>query len=139
MKKPETTEPLDTIFEALANKHRREIVYALSLQPHSISQLALMRELSLPAMYKHIKILEHAGLITEKKVGRRHFLALQRQSLIALQEWLTQYQVYWGSDDETLINYAEYIKKGNPPSLKLPPSQMLRWTRRRDEEGGENK
>lgn len=130
---------LDNIFEALVNKHRREILHTLSLQPHSISQLAAMRNLSLPAIHKHIKILERAGLIKEKKIGRIHFLALQRQSLLALQEWLTQYQAYWGHDGESLENYTEYVKKGNPPSLKLPPSQMLQWTRRRGEEGGEMK
>ena len=49
---------LDTIFEALANKHRREILYVLSLQPCSITQLATMRGLSLPAIHKHIEVLE---------------------------------------------------------------------------------
>ena len=111
MKKPSTPANLDSIFEALANKHRREIVYALSLQPHSISQLAAMRELSLPAIHKHIKILISSDLIKEKKIGRTHFLALNRQSLLSLQNWLMQYQAYWGHDEETLENYAEYITK----------------------------
>lgn len=128
MKKANTTENLDSIFEALVNKHRREIVYALSLQPHSISQLATMRKLSLPAIHKHIKILETSELIDEKKIGRTHFLSLKRQSLLSLQKWLMQYQAYWGSDDETLENYTEYIQRKNPPRLKL----------RRDQEGGEN-
>ena len=46
---------LDNIFEALAHKHRREIIYTLSLQPYSINQLAAMQGLSLPAIHKHIK------------------------------------------------------------------------------------
>src|SRR6185503_15740981 len=102
---------LDNIFEALGNQHRREIIYALSLQPHSITQLAVMRELSLPAIHKHIKILEHAGLISNKKHGRTHFLAINRQALLALQEWLMQYHAYWGNDKETLVNYEHYLKK----------------------------
>jgi DNA-binding transcriptional ArsR family regulator len=102
---------LDNIFEALGNQHRREIVYALGLQPHSISQLAHMRDLSLPAIHKHIKILENAGLIINKKSGRTHFLTLNRQALQGIQEWLMQYQAYWGNDKETLENYEQYLKK----------------------------
>ena len=102
---------LDRVFEALANKHRREMIYALGLQPHSISQLASMRELSLPAIHKHIKILEDSGLIKTKKIGRTHFLALNRQSLLSLQDWLSQYHAYWGNDEETLENYSQYLSK----------------------------
>lgn len=102
---------LDTIFEALGNRHRREIIHALSLQPHSINQLASMRDLSLPAIHKHIKILEESGLIRIKKLGRVHFLTLNRQSLRTLQDWLMQYHAYWGNDEEAVENYTQYLNK----------------------------
>lgn len=102
---------LDAIFEALANKHRREMIYALGLQPQSISQLASMRDLSLPAIHKHIKILEDSGLIKTKKIGRTHFLGLNRHTLLSLQDWLMQYQAYWGNNEESLENYAQYLSK----------------------------
>lgn len=102
---------LDLVFEALANKHRRAIIYSLGLQPHSISQLASMRDLSLPAIHKHIKILNDAGLIKNKKIGRTHFLALNRRTLLSLQDWLMQYQAYWGNNEETLENYSQYLSK----------------------------
>jgi DNA-binding transcriptional ArsR family regulator len=107
-----TTPNLDTIFEALGNQHRREIIYALSLQPHSITHLARLRGLSLPAIHKHIKILKNAGLVLDKKSGRTHFLTINRLALISLQEWLIQYQPYWGNDKETLENYEQYLKGG---------------------------
>jgi DNA-binding transcriptional ArsR family regulator len=97
---------LDLIFEALGNEHRRAIIFALSLQPYPIHKLAQMRELSLPAIHKHIKILESAGLVTRKKVGRMHVLTLNRLALRGLQEWLTQFHTYWGTDLETLENYV---------------------------------
>ncbi len=103
---------LDKIFEALASKHRREIIYALSLQPYSISQLASMRNLTLPAIHKHIKLLENAGLIIRKKTGQTNFLTLNRQSLRGLQDWLMQYNPYWGNDKETLVNYHKFLKGG---------------------------
>jgi len=102
---------LDAIFEALASKHRREMVYALGLQSHSVSQLASMRDLSLPAIHKHIKILQDSGLIKAKKIGGVHFLALNRRTLLCLQDWLMQYQAYWGNNEETLENYAQYLSK----------------------------
>jgi DNA-binding transcriptional ArsR family regulator len=109
MKKVNTLPDLDNVFTALAHKHRREIIYALSLQPYAISQLAEMRGLSLPAIHKHIKVLENADLIIRKKIGRTNFLALKRESLRGLQDWLSQYHAYWGSDEETLENYAQYL------------------------------
>jgi len=106
-------EDLDRIFEALANRHRREIIRILGLQPCSISQLAEMRGLSLPAIHKHIKLLETAHMITRKKMGRTNFLTLDRQSLRGLQDWLMQFHTYWGSEDETLENYARYLGTDN--------------------------
>ena len=111
MTKIHNPQDLDNVFEALANKHRREIIYVLSLQPCSIHQLASMRGLSLPAIHKHIKVLEKGGMIIRKKIGRTNFLALNRESLRGLQDWLMQYHAYWGSSEETLENYAQYLDR----------------------------
>jgi DNA-binding transcriptional ArsR family regulator len=110
MNKTITPENLDTIFEALGHQHRRDIIYSLGLLPHSISQLAAQQNLSLPAIHKHIKVLKDSGLIKEKKIGRTHVLTLNRASLRSMQEWLMQFQTHWGSDEETLENYADYVK-----------------------------
>lgn len=107
---PESND-LDSIFEALANKHRRAIVYAVGLQPHTITQLADMRDLSLPAIHKHIKILENAGLVVRRKMGRTNFLTLDPRSVQVLQDWLQQYHTYWGSDKASLQNYANYLEE----------------------------
>jgi DNA-binding transcriptional ArsR family regulator len=109
MTKIQELQDLDNVFEALANKHRREIIYVLSLQPCSISQLASMRGLSLPAIHKHIEILEKGGMIIRKKIGHTNFLALNRKSLRGLQDWVMQYHTYWGNDEATLENYAHYL------------------------------
>lgn len=109
MTKTQHLQDLDHIFEALANKHRREIIYALSLQPCSISKLASMRSLSLPAIHKHIDILEKGGLILRKKIGQTNFLTLNRAALRGLQDWVMQYHTYWGNDQATLENYAQYL------------------------------
>ena len=111
MTSTQNLQDLDTVFEALANKHRREIIYVLSLQPCSISQLAAMRSLSLPAIHKHIDILEKGGLVIRKKIGQTNFLTLNRAGLRVLQDWVMQYQTHWGNDEATLENYAQYLSR----------------------------
>ncbi len=96
---------LDSVLEALANPHRREIVYVLGLQPCAISQLARMRGLSLPAIHKHIKILENAGLVSRRKTGRTTYLILSPRRLRLLQDWAAQFRTYWGSDQASFENY----------------------------------
>jgi len=91
---------LDEVFAALSHKHRREIIYLLGLQPCSIAKLAAKRELSLPAIHKHIKILEGAGIVIRRKVGRTNFLTLNPDSLRALQDWTMQFHAHWGSDGD---------------------------------------
>ena len=88
MAKSNKAQDLDNVFEALANKHRREIIYVLSLEPCSISKLAFLRNLSLPAIHKHIEILEKGGMVTRRKLGQTNFLTLNRASLSGLQDWL---------------------------------------------------
>ena len=99
----------DRVFEALANEHRRAIVLALGLQPYSISQLASMRGLSLPAIHKHIRVLEDAELVIRRKSGRTNYLALNREPLLGVQEWVGQFHPYWGSEMETLENYVQHL------------------------------
>ena len=104
------TERLDVLFEALANRHRREIVYLLALQPESISRLAHYRDLSLPAIHKHIAVLEEAGLISRRKTGRTTYLSLRRDPMRAVHTWLNQFNPFWGSDAESLANYEAYLQ-----------------------------
>lgn len=105
---------LDTIFEAFGHQHRRDIIYALGLQPHSISQLAKRQNLSLPAIHKHIKLLKNSALVTSKKIGRTSVLTLNRAALRSMQDWLMQFQTHWGNDNETLENYLEYVNDTLP-------------------------
>ena len=105
----DTAAVLDSVLEALANPHRREIIHVLGLQPCAVSQLARMRGLSLPAIHKHIKILENAGLVRRRKTGRTTYLILNPQRLRILQDWVGQFHTYWGSDQASFENYQGYL------------------------------
>jgi len=99
MIKIQNPQDLDNVIEALANRHRREIIHVLSLGPCSISKLAFLRNLSLPAIHKHIEVLEKGGLVTRRKIGQTNFLAFNRESFRGLQDWLMRYNPYQGSNE----------------------------------------
>jgi DNA-binding transcriptional ArsR family regulator len=116
----DVVDDLSPVFDALANEHRREMIRLLALQPRSISQLAQLRQLSLPAIHKHVRVLEDAALVRRRKLGRTNFLALERGPLRGLQTWMEQFHPWWGTDAETLENYAGYL--GNEPTSKKETS-----------------
>ena len=96
---------LNTVFDALANETRRDIIHRLSHQPFTISKLAEPYGITLPSMNKHLAVLEKADLIQRKKVGRSNIIALKREALGFAQQWIRKYHTYWGNDRETLENY----------------------------------
>jgi DNA-binding transcriptional ArsR family regulator len=101
---------LDAVLAALANHHRRDLVRSLGLQPHSISQLAKQQGLSLPAIHKHIVVLEDAGLVVRRKQGRTNYLVLDPRSLGEVQEWLFGFHTYWGSASASFENYTRFLE-----------------------------
>ena len=103
------SDELSPVFNALANEHRREIIYALALHPRSISQLASLRGLSLPAIHKHVSVLEEAAMVRRRKIGRTNFLALERTPLQKLTSWVEQFHPWWGTEEESLETYAAFL------------------------------
>jgi DNA-binding transcriptional ArsR family regulator len=109
---------LDTAFTALGHPKRRGMLHTLSFRPATVSQLAEEYDLSLPAIHRHIRVLEEARLIQRKKVGRVNFIALNRAGLRDAQEWMSQFRTEWGTDVETLENYAAYLTDNNKRSKR---------------------
>ena len=105
------SDQLDIILEALANSKRRGIIHDLSLSPSTVKQLAQKHSLSLPAIHKHINILESAELIVRKKSGRTNFIALNPKTLRLAQAWINQYKAGWGSPAATLENYISRMRE----------------------------
>ncbi|HTE57819.1 MAG TPA: metalloregulator ArsR/SmtB family transcription factor [Verrucomicrobiae bacterium] len=102
---------LDAVLEALANPKRRGIVHDLSLQPATVSQLAQRRDLSLPAIHKHIRTLERAELIIRRKAGRTNFVALNPTTLGLLKNWIMHYQTEWGNTQASFENYVSRMQE----------------------------
>jgi DNA-binding transcriptional ArsR family regulator len=106
---------LDRRFAALGNRNRRAMVQQLGHNPTSISRLAKDVGLSLPAMNKHVGVLEAAGLVARRKLGRTTFLTLDRGAIREVQAWLVQFHAYWGTELETLESQERYLS-GDTPS-----------------------
>ncbi len=106
-----TEDVMDEIYFALSNQKRRGIIHDLSLMPSTVNSLATRHSLTLPAIHKHIRMLESAGLIMRRKSGRTNFVSLKNDSLMLAQNWLMQYHLDWSSPNASLDNYIAGMKE----------------------------
>jgi DNA-binding transcriptional ArsR family regulator len=91
------TSQLDTVFHALGDATRRQMLAQLASGERTVSQLAEPFDMSLAAASKHIKALEAAGLVKRDVRGRTHVCRLEPGPLANAHEWLTFYEIFWTS------------------------------------------
>ena len=88
---------LDTVFHALGDATRRQMLRDLAAGERSVGQLAEPFSMSLAAASKHIKVLEGAGLIRREVKGRTHMCRIEPGPLASAHEWLGYYERFWTS------------------------------------------
>jgi DNA-binding transcriptional ArsR family regulator len=96
---------LDAVFHALGDRTRRALLARLAKRPAIITELAKPFSMSLPAVSRHIRVLEHAGLVTRAVDGRVHQCSLSAKPFKTAECWLADYRQFW---DETLDSLARY-------------------------------
>jgi DNA-binding transcriptional ArsR family regulator len=101
---------LDRTFSALADPTRRAILATLSGGQASVTQLAQPHRMSLPAVMKHLRVLQKAGLVSQQKIGRVRHCRLAVQPLQQASEWLAQYRSFWEKQLESLARYLRQQK-----------------------------
>jgi DNA-binding transcriptional ArsR family regulator len=102
------TDPLSTTFAALADPTRRAILARLSRGEATVNELAAPFEMSLPAVSKHLKVLERAGLIERGREAQWRPCRLQAAPLRDVDDWVEQYRRFWeGSFDRM----GEYLRE----------------------------
>ena len=101
------TSALDQTFAALADPTRRAILARLTDGEATVGELAAPFEMSWPAVTKHLKTLERAGLIERRRQGREHVCRLQPAPLADAREWITDTRQFWESNLESLERYLE--------------------------------
>jgi len=96
---------LDAAFSALADGTRRAILARLSLGEATISELARPFPVSLPAISKHVRVLQDAGLVRTRKEGRAHWCTLEPEPMREASAWLEEYRAFWEMRLDALARY----------------------------------
>jgi DNA-binding transcriptional ArsR family regulator len=102
---------LDATFHALADPTRRGMLARLALGEKSIGELAEPFAMSFAGASKHVRVLEGAGLVARRKVGRSHLCSIQAGPLAEAERWLRQWEKFWFARLDQLEAVIEREKK----------------------------
>jgi DNA-binding transcriptional ArsR family regulator len=109
-----TADRLDATFAALADPTRRAILARLASGEASVSELAAPFSMSQPAISKHLKVLERAGLVSRGRDAQRRPRRIEAQPLAEANEWLERYRKIWEANFERLDALLEEMKSLQP-------------------------
>jgi DNA-binding transcriptional ArsR family regulator len=101
---------LDTTFRALADPTRRGILASLASGEKSIGELAEPFAMTFAGASKHVKVLEEAGLIARRKIGRTHLIKIEAKPLEEAERWLRQWEKFWTANLDRLEALIERDK-----------------------------
>lgn len=104
---PGPSPDLDQLLNAIAHGVRREILNRLLEGETTAGALAAPYDLSLPAISRHLRVLEEAHLIQRRKVGREHHIQLVPETLRGLDQWLVHYRTFWEEQLDALSAHLE--------------------------------
>jgi DNA-binding transcriptional ArsR family regulator len=109
---------LTETFAALANSTRRSILARLAEGEASVNEIAEPFDMTLPAVSKHIKVLEEAGLIVRGRRAQYRPCTLDPAPLEAVSAWADQYRPIWEARFDQLEGYLTELKRNRPPKKK---------------------
>jgi DNA-binding transcriptional ArsR family regulator len=98
-------EPVDRVFHALADPHRRGILERLSLGPATVSELAEPLPMSLSAVVQHLDVLQVSGLVSSEKLGRVRTCRIEPAALRPVEQWIGARRASWESRLDRLGQY----------------------------------
>lgn len=119
---------LSDTFAALADPTRRAILARLSLGETSVSELSKPFDISGPAISKHLKVLERAGLITRSREAQWRPCKIEPQALKGVDDWLERYRRFW---EERLDRLDDYLR-----TLQTQPDEKAPKTSRKENKTG---
>jgi DNA-binding transcriptional ArsR family regulator len=106
-----SVDPLSATFSALADPTRRAMLARLSQGEATVTELAAPFELSLPAISKHLKVLQRAGLVEQGRQAQWRPCTLRPERLRDASEWIGQYRRHWEDSLERLDDYLREIQQ----------------------------
>jgi DNA-binding transcriptional ArsR family regulator len=110
-----TNENLNAVFGALADPTRRAILARLASGEVTVNELAEPFAMSQPAVSKHLKVLERAGLIARGRDAQRRPCRLQAESLKTVADWVAHYEHFWTESFDRLDEYLRTLKTSAEP------------------------
>ena len=112
-----TPDPLDAVFGALADPTRRAILARLTDGDLTVARLSAPFPVSQPAISRHLKVLEGAGLITRQRRGTARLSHLEAEPLREATTWLARYQAFWDESYDRLdaLLASLQVDRPNPP------------------------
>jgi DNA-binding transcriptional ArsR family regulator len=114
-----TVDQLSSTFAALADPTRRAILARLAAGEATVNELAEPFPISLPAISRHLKVLERAGLITRGRSAQRRPCRLSASALGDAAEWLERYRRFWEESFDRLDEQLQQIQKGQSDGRTL--------------------
>lgn len=116
---------LDATFSALADPTRRLILQRLSTGEAAVSDVAGLFDMSLPAVMKHLGVLERAGLVRSIKEGRVRRARIEAAPMRSAIQWLETYRIFWESNLDSLAAFleAESASDTEKPKSKTKPQK----------------
>jgi DNA-binding transcriptional ArsR family regulator len=104
---------LSTTLSALADPTRRAILQRLAVGEATVNELAAPFDISLPAISRHLKVLEQAGLISRSRSAQWRPCRLEAAPLEEVADWVAYYQKFWNDSFDRLGDHLREIQKGN--------------------------
>ena len=108
-------DPLSTTLSALADPTRRAILARLALGEATVTELAEPFEMSLPAVSKHLKVLQRAGLIARGRAAQWRPCRLEAGPLKGAVDWLGLYRKFWDASFDRLDDYLREVQQQGKP------------------------
>jgi DNA-binding transcriptional ArsR family regulator len=109
-----SAQALNRTFAALADPTRRRILAHLARGDKCVTHLARPHAMSLPAVSKHLRVLEKAGLLRRRRYGRVHEMQLNPAPLKQAAQWVEEYRKFWEGSFDRLAAYLEKTSKALP-------------------------
>jgi len=130
---------LSATFSALADPTRRAILARLASGETSVTELAEPFHISLPAVTKHLNVLERAGLITRSRQAQWRPCRLQAQPLREVLGWVEQYRAFWEQKFDRLEEYLRELQAAQGPPEKAPAKKRVASPKSKDSKHGRSK
>ena len=120
------TDPISSTFSALADPTRRAILARLALGETSVTELAEPFEMSMPAVSKHLRVLESAGLVERGRQAQYRPVKLRAEPLRQAWSWIEEYRQFW---EESFDRLDEYLRRVQAEQAAAPHTKARKPTK----------